>query len=803
MAFDIDDSGLTENINDLNENVSNLNQTLESFAKTFSQSRVQDERKGSNADWRSVGRSPKSTSRSAMDGVSKALVDALGLDDVKTSLQKSMAGLAEDLGVEFEDLPGTLSETLTKGLLDGFKQSKFGSSVADRLKKSQDKWMGKSEGYFKEAGNILKTAKLGEAGLGAKAAATVGVNLAKGAVSSAISAAGGPAGIALTLITTALAPMAEAAMKFFKGLSAAANRDSATRKKMEEEGNKRLRSVIESIVKAPFETLQKAAQAMYDAWDSNLRIINQTQGYSIEELQTLIGDFATRIRKEGLESVVSASDLTNNLGNVLKSGLAGEIAEEFAYIATKLNAAIPTEDFFQYSDTYAALIANAIKDGKSQSEAIGYANEQLEQFASNVLYASRQITGGISTGLKSSSDLFQKAVQISMAARSGNVSNIAGTITSISAITGAIAPDLASSIIDAVYNAAVGGNSSQIVALRSLAGINASNTEFLQQFASNPQKVFSDLFNKLSQMQNMSTSNYMEVAEGLSKVFGLDMASFARVDFSYLAKAIDNMTVSSSSLDENMKQLASGESTLTAEQLKIRQINEYMMNEGLAYVLDNEVARSIQEHMWQEQTAIEIQEATYAVELKGAANEALNLIKDAGENIINILTLGGYKASRLHQTVEEMNGLEEKVKEVLEAGKIGSGDNNIISKLTTYGKKLDLTNSYVSMLKQTASVGSVGYSWSNLGKSTYASLGATPSGREAISKILSGTNASKEINLAKMQNNLNRMLDTMSDFFGDTLNDTFEQTLAKETDKLARNKMSQVTEASILARTAE
>ena len=161
MAFDIDDSGLTENINDLNENVSNLNQTLESFAKTFSQSRVQDERKGSNADWRSVGRSPKSTSRSAMDGVSKALVDALGLDDVKTSLQKSMAGLAEDLGVEFEDLPGTLSETLTKGLLDGFKQSKFGSSVADRLKKSQDKWMGKSEGYFKEAGNILKTAKLG------------------------------------------------------------------------------------------------------------------------------------------------------------------------------------------------------------------------------------------------------------------------------------------------------------------------------------------------------------------------------------------------------------------------------------------------------------------------------------------------------------------------------------------------------------------------------------------------------------------------------------------------------------------
>ncbi|MCU6720651.1 hypothetical protein OCV67_12045 [Porcipelethomonas ammoniilytica] len=45
---------------------------------------------------------------------------------------------------------------------------------------------------------------------------------------------------------------------------------------------------------------------------------------------------------------------------------------------------------------------------------------------------------------------------------------------------------------DAIYKAATGGNSSKIVVLRSLAGINASNTEFLKQLANDPQKVFAN-----------------------------------------------------------------------------------------------------------------------------------------------------------------------------------------------------------------------------------------------------------------------------------------------------------------------
>ena len=89
----------------------------------------------------------------------------------------------------------------------------------------------------------------------------------------------------------------------------------------------------------------------------------------------------------------------------------------------------------------------------------------------------------------------------------------------------------------------------------------------------------------------------MEVAESLSSIFGISMDAFARVDFNYLADAIASMNVNDAALLENMDLLASGETTTSAEEMRMRQINQYMIDEGLSYVLDNEVARSIQEHM--------------------------------------------------------------------------------------------------------------------------------------------------------------------------------------------------------------
>lgn len=521
--------------------------------------------------------------------------------------------------------------------------------------------------------------------------------------------------IAFQLTLDVISPLLEGSAKVLAAANDSMDRVNKSREEQLKNGQERLEADVRTLVEEPFNILKDAAQELYNAWDSNIRIINATQGYTKDDLQSLIGSYAQRLRDEGLSSVVSSADITENLSKVLDAGLSGTIAEEFAYLATKLNSAIPTQDFFSYADTYASLVANAIKNGASQAEAISYANAQMELFASSVLYASRQLTGGFTTGLQNAESLFEDAVQIAQASRTGNPSEIAGVLTAVSAATGAIAPDLASSMVDAVVSAAIGGNSSEIVALRSLAGVNASNTEFLQQLAENPQKIFSTLFENLADMQSMSDGAYMEVAEGLSSIFGLSMDAFARIDFNYLADAISNMNVSDAALAENMNLLASGETTTTAEQLRMQQINEYMIEEGLSYVLDNAAARAIQQHMWDEQIANELQETTYAVALTGAALEFLEGIRRTIDNLLNLILpfTWGKGIYNVIATAAESSAIENDIKQVLELGKVGSGNTTSLYQLTTRGTNLNLTEDLVTLLGGTSALESSRDFWNS------------------------------------------------------------------------------------------
>ena len=214
------------------------------------------------------------------------------------------------------------------------------------------------------------------------------------------------------MLKNGFAPAIEGAKKLIDTSSAALNRYHLSQKKNIEYAQKRLLEDINTLVSTPFDILRKGAEEWYSAWDNNIRTINATQGYTKSDLQDLMASFADRLRTEGLTSVVSATDITNNLTKVLQSGLSGSIAEEFAYIATKLNAAVPTQDFFGYADTYASIAANAVRTGMSQTQAIEYANQQLTAFANNVLYASREVAGGFTTGLKNAESLFKQSVQI-------------------------------------------------------------------------------------------------------------------------------------------------------------------------------------------------------------------------------------------------------------------------------------------------------------------------------------------------------------------------------------------------------
>lgn len=699
------------------------------------------------------------------DGFEDALMEGLLGADFKKKIGGALNNFADAIGVNLEDLPGTIGKELGKQAIDKFKGTELGKKADEYLGKAKgkavgwakDQFMGGVEKYdakngtdfvsqfsslfggsssaaaasgAAEAGAAMAEttaaatqagealAVVGEAG-GAAAAGTS----AAGAAAAGLATAAAPLAIALVAVTAAavvLGPAIEGLGKLFKSLGNAAMRMHDEQKKNTEAAKQRQKDDIETIVKAPFEILEQAAQKIYETWDANLRMINATQGYTKADLQSLMADYANRLRQEGLTNVVSVADITDSLSSVLKAGLSGAIANEFAYLATKLNAAIPTQDFFGYADTYASIAANQIRLGASQEEAIAAANEQLELFASNVLYSSRQLAGGFNAGLKDAQTLFEHSVRIAETARTGNASQISGVMTAVAAITGAIAPDLASSVIEAVYKAAVGGNSSEIVALRSLAGINASNTEFLNAFARNPQGVFGSIFRKLATYQNMSPDAFMEVAEGVSSIFGMSMDAFARVDFNYLADAIAHMNVNDSSLQENVELLKSGQTTTTKEMLKVAQINEYLIDEGLSYVLDNEVARTIQQHMWQEQQTRELTAATYGIEIKGAAMDALQGIMQTIDNILMFLMpwkILPNVVGNIAKSVAEGNALEKDVKQVLELGKVGDGNAKALYQLTTRNRDLGLVPTLVELMG---------------GKSNYRAAGA---GWDAINEI--------------------------------------------------------------------
>lgn len=678
------------------------------------------------------------------DSFKKEMFEAVIGSEFKSKIQSIMNKFAEDIGVNIEDVPKVLGKQLANITINKFKQTKAGYQIdkkfntlkqngTDYIKKNyingRDSYshnqtmsldsiksgssiadiMSSTAQTFVGAKNVDNAAKLAsglttaESGLTALGTGAIGAE----ASLAGIAAASGPLIVGVIAVVAAfavLAPAIDGTVKLVKKLSEVSNRSEKSREERMKNAQTRLEADIKTMVEAPFDILKEAAEELYHTWDSNLRIINGTQGYNKDDLQTLIGNFSQRLRDENLTKVVSASSISDNLAKVLESGLSGTVAEEFAYLATKLNAAIPTQDFFSYAGTYSSLAANQIRLGKSQSEAIAYANAQLEGFASNILYASREISGGFTTGLKDAENLFTQSVQIAQASKTGNPTQISSVLTAVSAITGAIAPDLAQSMTDAIYKAATGGNSSEIVALRSLAGINASNTEFLKQLANDPQKVFANLFSELAKRQNMSQDAYMEVAEGLSSIFGISADAFARVDFQYLSQAISSMNSSSSALLDNMDLLKSGETTTNAEQLKMQQINEYMLEEGLSYVLDNQAARSIQEHMWDEQRANKLMEATYGVELKGTALEFLEGIRKTIDNInmflnpVNFLGKIGSGLSNLIGSIHESSAQDADLKQLLELGKVGNGNSESLYQLTTRGQDLNITKELVTLM---------------------------------------------------------------------------------------------------------
>lgn len=697
-----------------------------------------------------------------MDHFEKAIIDGLGGAKFQEILGQAKKSIADKLDVESDKLPDELGKLFGKLTSNTLKDTAPGKALGNLFEKFGSKITNSSGGL----GDLLKGLKgnsganLGDLFQGLKGIdfGSFGnglVNVGSKAIGGLTKLAGTAAGAAaaLGIVTVAvilvkkivqevgkgLQQMSEGAKEFSKSLSDASNRYTASRTKNIELANERLRQDVKTIIEEPFNILKKAADEVYSAWNANVRLIAGTQGYRKEDLQDLMSAYAQRIESEGLTKVVSSTDIYNNLAKVIESGLTGRAGVEFAYQATRLNAAIPNQDFFSYSESYASVAANAIAAGKSEAEALALANKSLEDFSNSLLYASRGLTGGYATSLKNAESTYSAAVKIAQTARSENLNNIASSLLAIQGYVGSIAPDLASSITEKIYQLATGGNSEDVVALRSLAGINASNTEFLKALASNPKQILSNMFSALGTMFNQSSDAYMEKAESYATLFGLSAEALQRIDFNSLATAIKQMNSNSNALDQNLKLLKEGQTTTTADQLKIEQINKYMIEEGLAYVIDNEAAQMIQQHMWDEQIAREIMEAEYGVNIVGGVAAAIEKMKQGLETIINILNPAAWfgKVADLVETAKESSQLKDDVKQVLELGKVGSGRGADLYNLTTRNKKLELSNSLVELLGGQAKYSS-GADRGLLGSILYTAAHPVTGGIDAVKGLVGG-----------------------------------------------------------------
>ena len=725
---------LTNSINNLNSNIEKLLQngrfTSQGNARDQRTSRREDlDFPDSNSNWGPFGQRYANSFRTGakqhkgfLDSLEESLIASVGGADFKRALKGSLRNFAKQMGSSLDDLQDDLGKNFGKVIGNEIKKSKLGKSITDKFKSITDSFfeknknlgadfkemIGKEGAGFKDVLGFVDKIDLGKLN-GLKTGVTKLLGGVEGAAGGL--AAMGVAALGVVVVMKALEIVGQGVHQVFEGFSdllesakESMNRYTKSRQTNLEKENERLRKDIETLVTEPFEILKKAADEVYSAWSQNIRLVAGTQGYSKADLQNLMADYAVRLRAEGLGNVISTTDVYNNLAKVIQSGLTGQAAVEFAYQATKYGAAIPNQDFFGYAESYASVAANAIAAGKSESEALKIANENLRDFANSLLYTTRILSGGYATGLKSSESIYSSAVKIAQAARSENISGIAQSLLAIQGYVGSIAPDLVNSITDKIYSLATGGNSAELVALRSLAGINASNTEFIKMFSQNPQQVLRNIFANLGTMVSQYSGAYMEKAEGYASLFGLSPEALQRIDFVSLASALEQISTDLTSdtgyLAENFNLLQEGQTTTTAEQLKIAQINKYMVEEGLAYVIDNEAAQMIQQHMWDEQLAKEIMEAEYGINLVGSSAQALQKIISGIDKVISIVSPAawGKKLADVLQAKKEVQAQEEDIGQILRLGLVGSGNVQDYINLITRGQDLGLTRTLVGLM---------------------------------------------------------------------------------------------------------
>lgn len=490
-------------------------------------------------------------------------------------------------------------------------------------------------------------AKTGEnhtAAAATEAAGAIGGTLVGAEVGAAIGTAiGGPVG---TVVGGIIGDLVGSKIEALTGLIAdrldyLANHSKKTRDEILKAGFDKISQDVKAMATYSIEIYETSTKNIYAAWDKNLSQITATQGYTKEALNSLQDSVAQRLKAEGYGATIDASKYLDQLANTLNANLGGQLAEAFSAQNLILQKAIPEVDLSQSAAQFAAIYAQANKQGGNGEDTMIAAMNEIAGAAK----ALEDVTEGNNQFLKQTGTLLTKATEVVNIA-GGNADQIADLTTQMMASEAAItsvAPQL-SGFTNELISVLMNNNDATAVSLRAImndinSDIGVSATSFMQSFMSDTQGTLSTAFAAIQKFidQNENEASRQEFLHAMESVFGVQGSKLAQIDFGSVSDLISKVNTSTNmaALTKAENLVRAGETTSLEEQLVANTTNQLLATNAISATLDNKLMRQLEQNELSMERIVYSVQATQSVELAQNTLDFFTKITDLIMSIID------------------------------------------------------------------------------------------------------------------------------------------------------------------------
>ena len=424
-----------------------------------------------------------------------------------------------------------------------------------------------------------------------------------------------------------------------------ANHSKKTRDEILRAGFDKISQDVKDMATYSIEIYEDATKNIYAAWDKNLNQITATQGYTKEALNSLQDSVAQRLQKEGYGTTIDASQYLDQLANTLNANLGGQLAEAFAAQNLILQKAVPEVDLSQSAAEFAAIYAQANRQGNAGEETMVAAMNEIAGAAK----ALETVTEGNNQFLKQTGTLLTKATEVVNIA-GGNADQIAGLTTQMMASEAAIssvAPQL-SGFTNELVSVLMSNNDATAVALRAImndinSDIGVSATSFMKSFMDDTQGTLSTAFAAIQKFidQNENEASRQEFLNAMQSVFGVEGSKLAQINFGSVADLIAqvNTSTNTAALTNAENLVRSGETTSLEEQLVANTANQLLATNTISSSIDNKLMRKLESNELNLEKIVYSVQAVQSVEL---AQNTLDFFTKVFDLIMSIIDPFGF-----------------------------------------------------------------------------------------------------------------------------------------------------------------